>query len=214
MTGEHATPGSTTGRTAPVRLRTDRLVLRRWRAEDLEPFAALNADPEVMARFPSTLDRAASDALAETADAHFDEHGFGLWAVEVAGTGRLVGYTGLAVPRFTAHFTPAVEVGWRLARHAWGQGYATEAAAAALDDAFGRVGLAEVVSFTSVGNERSRAVMRRLGMAHDAVEDFDHPGLSPGHWLRRHVLYRLGAATWWCARGGSSARDDRPARNG
>ncbi len=188
------------GGTAPVRLRTDRLVLRRWRPEDLEPFAALNADREVMARFPSTLDRAASDALAETADAHFDEHGFGLWAVEVAGTGQFVGFTGLSVPRFTAHFSPAVEVGWRLARAAWGHGYATEAATATLDDAFGRVGLAEVVSFTSLGNERSRAVMRRLGMTRDPADDFDHPSLPACHWLRRHVLYRLGAEAWRVSR--------------
>lgn len=179
-----------------VPLRTDRLVLRRWRPADLAPFAALNADPEVMEHFPSTLDRAASDALAAAADAGFDERGFGLWAVEVAATGAFIGFTGLAVPRFEAHFTPVVEVGWRLARPAWGHGYATEAATAALDDAFGRLGLAEVVSFTAVPNARSQAVMRRLGMTHDPGDDFDHPNLPAGHRLRRHVLYRIDAAAW------------------
>ena len=179
-----------------VALRTGRLVLRRWQSTDLGAFAALNADREVMEHFPSTLDRSASDELAAVADGAFDERGFGLWAVEVAATGTFIGFTGLAVPRFQAHFTPAVENGWRLARPAWGQGYATEAATAALDDAFERVGLHEVVSFTSVPNLRSQAVMRRLGMSHDPDEDFDHPNLPAGHRLRRHVLYRVDAGAW------------------
>jgi ribosomal-protein-alanine N-acetyltransferase len=177
-------------------LRTDRLVLRRWRPADLEPFAALNADPEVMEHFLSTLDRSASDALAAAADAALDRHDSGLWAVEVASTGAFIGFTGLAVPRFEAHFTPATEVGWRLARSAWGNGYATEAATAALDDAFDRMGLDEVVSFTSVTNVRSQAVMRRLGMTHDPDDDFDHPNIPAGHRLRRHVLYRIDVAAW------------------
>ena len=177
-------------------LSTERLVLRRWRADDLEPFAALNADPKVMEHFPSTLDRPASDALAAAADAAFDRHAFGLWAVEVAATGVFIGFTGLAVPRFEARFTPAVEVGWRLARSAWGHGYATEAATAALDDGFGRVGLSDIVSFTSVLNLRSQAVMRRLGMTHNAADDFDHPNLPAGNRLRRHVLYRIDAPGW------------------
>lgn len=177
-------------------LRTDRLVLRRWRPSDLDPFAVLNADPEVMEHLPAALDRPGSDALAALADASFDQHGFGLWAVEVRASGGFIGFTGLAIPRFQAHFTPAVEIGWRLARPAWGCGHATEAAGAVLDDAFGRIGLSDVVSFTSVGNTRSRAVMRRLGMTHDQAEDFDHPSLPPGHPLRRHVLYRLDAAAW------------------
>lgn len=177
-------------------LRTDRLVLRRWREDDLDPFAALNADPEVMEHFPSRLDRAASDALAAAADGAFDRHGFGLWVVEVAATGAFAGFTGLAVPRFDAPFTPAVEVGWRLARWAWGNGYATEAATAALDLGFFRAGLDEVVSFTSAENARSRAVMRRLGMTRDPSADFDHPMIPPGHRLRPHVLYRLGRPQW------------------
>jgi len=170
-------------------IRTERLVLRRWREEDKEPFAALNADPVVMEHFPATLTREESDALVERIEAGFDEHGFGWWAVEA--DGEFIGFTGLSVPRFTAHFTPCVEIGWRLARSAWGRGFATEAARASLEDGFGRAGLIEVVSFTAVPNVRSQAVMRRLGMTHDPAEDFDHPALPEGHPLRRHVLYRI-----------------------
>ncbi|WP_260617190.1 GNAT family N-acetyltransferase [Microbispora hainanensis] len=170
-------------------IRTERLVLRRWREDDKEPFAALNADPVVMEHFPATLSREDSDALAERIEAGFDEHGFGLWAVEA--DGEFIGFTGLSVPRFTAPFTPCVEIGWRLARSAWGRGYATEAARASLEDGFGRAGLTEVVSFTAVQNVRSQAVMRRLGMTHDPADDFDHPALPAGHPLRRHVLYRI-----------------------
>ena len=175
-------------------------MLRRWRPADLEPFAALNADPVVMEHFPSALDRAASDGMAAAADGGFDRRGFGLWAVEVADTGTFIGFTGLNVPRFDAPFTPAVEVGWRLARPAWGHGYATEAATATLDDAFGRVGLSQVVSFTSVGNLRSQAVMQRLGMTRDPADDFAHPNLPAGHRLSRHVLYRIDADVWRAAR--------------
>jgi RimJ/RimL family protein N-acetyltransferase len=170
-------------------LETGRLSLRRWRESDLAAFAALNADPEVMEHFPSTLSREESDALARRIEAGFEERGFGLWAVEAKGT--FLGFTGLTVPRFTEHFTPCVEIGWRLVRHAWGYGYATEAATAALDDAFGRLGLEEVVSFTAVGNLRSQAVMRRIGMSRDPAGDFDHPALPEGSHLRRHVLYRI-----------------------
>ncbi|MEZ0070797.1 GNAT family N-acetyltransferase [Planotetraspora sp. GP83] len=175
-------------------IRTERLVLRRWRGSDREPFAALNADPAVMEHFPATLSRAESDAFVDQAEARFDERGFGLWAVETAGT--FIGFTGLSVPRFTAHFTPAVEIGWRLARAAWGYGYASEAARAVLDDGFGRLRLAEIVSFTATDNLRSQAVMRRIGMTRDAAGDFDHPVLPEGSPLRRHVLYRISAAGW------------------
>lgn len=174
-------------------LRTERLLLRRWRAQDREPFAALNADPAVMEHFPAPLDREASDALVAAIEAGFERHGFGLWALEPREGGELLGFTGLAVPAFEAHFTPAVELGWRLARPAWGYGYATEAARAALEFGFGQVKLDEVVSFTAVGNLRSRAVMERLGMSHDPADDFDHPALPSGHRLERHVLYRVGA---------------------
>jgi RimJ/RimL family protein N-acetyltransferase len=165
-------------------------LLRAWRDLDLEPFAALNADPVVMEHFPATLSRAESDAFAVRVRSEMAERGFGLWAVEVPGVAPFVGFTGLAVPRFEAHFTPCVEVGWRLAREHWGRGYAPEAARAALAHGFGALGLDEIVSFTAVGNVRSRRVMEKLGMTHDPAEDFDHPGLPPGHRLRRHALYR------------------------
>lgn len=177
-------------------LHTGRLILRRWRKEDLDPFAAMNADAEVMEFFPEPLDRRSSDLLVSRIEAGFAEQGFGLWALEVAASGKFIGFTGLSIPRFEAAFTPSVEVGWRLARRAWGQGYATEAATAVLDAAFGPLGLTEVVSFTSTANLRSQAVMRRLGMAHDPCDDFEHPSLPSGHRLARHVLYRVTAAGW------------------
>jgi ribosomal-protein-alanine N-acetyltransferase len=172
-------------------LRTERLVLRQWRPADRAPFAALNADPEVMAYFPAALTRKQSDALVDAVEAHIEREGWGLWALEVRDTGAFAGFTGLARPRFDAHFTPAVEVGWRLARAAWGHGYATEAARAAAAFGFDALELSEIVSFTAAGNRRSRAVMERLGMTHDPADDFDHPALPEGHPLRRHVLYRL-----------------------
>lgn len=172
-------------------LETERLVLRRWRPADRAPFAALNADPAVMEHFPAPLTREESDAMIARAEAHLDQHGFGPWAVEVRGGAPVIGFVGLVVPRFTAHFTPCVEIGWRLARAHWGHGYATEAARAALAFGFGTVGLAEIVSFTVPANVRSIAVMERLGMTHDAAGDFDHPNLPEGHPLRRHVLYRI-----------------------
>jgi ribosomal-protein-alanine N-acetyltransferase len=152
----------------------------------------MNADPEVMEFFPAPLSRAESDDLIDRIEAGFDRDGFGLWALELRG-GGFIGFAGLARPEIAARFMPAVEVGWRLARHAWGHGYATEAARAALGFAFGPAALEEVVSFTSVGNARSRAVMERLGMTRDPAEDFDHPGIPIGDPLRRHVLYRLSA---------------------
>jgi ribosomal-protein-alanine N-acetyltransferase len=171
-------------------LRTPRLTLRRWRDEDREPFAAMNADPRVMEFFVAPLSSGESDALVGRIEAGFDRDGFGLWALEVRETGEFIGFTGLAPPEFEAHFTPAVEVGWRLAAPAWGRGYATEAARAALGFGFERAGLEEIVSMTSAVNERSRAVMERLGMRRDPADDFDHPGVPPGHPLRPHVLYR------------------------
>lgn len=172
-------------------IRTPRLVLRSWRDEDRAPFAALNADPRVMEHFPSVLTRSESDALAARLQSSIDERGFGFWAVEVPGIADFVGFVGLAVPSFTAPFTPCVEIGWRIAREHWGKGIATEGARAALDAAFDELGLSEVVSFTATGNTRSRRVMERLGMRHDARDDFDHPALPEGHALRRHVLYRI-----------------------
>jgi RimJ/RimL family protein N-acetyltransferase len=176
-------------------LRTPRLLLRRWRPEDLAPFAALNADPVVMEHMPAPLSRADSDALAARITTGWNERGHERWAVEIPGVAPFIGFVGLSVPSFVAPFTPCWEVGWRLARGHWGQGFATEAAAAALAFAFGPQGVAgldEVVSFTVPANLRSRAVMVRLGLVHDPAGDFEHPLLPPGHPLRRHVLHRLG----------------------
>jgi RimJ/RimL family protein N-acetyltransferase len=172
-------------------IRTERLLLRAWRAEDREPFAALNADPRVMQHLPALLPRAQSDALARRSESHFATHGFGPWAVEVPGVAPFIGFVGLVVPAFEAHFTPAVEIGWRLAAEHWGRGYATEAALASAAHAFDGAGLDELVSFTTPANVRSQAVMQRIGMTHDAADDFDHPRFPPGHRLSRHVLYRM-----------------------
>lgn len=172
-------------------LSTDRLALRGWRASDLDPFAALNADAEVMRFFPAPLSSAESDALVERIGVHWEAHGFGLWAVERRDDGRFIGFVGLSVPGFGAPFTPCVEIGWRLERGAWGRGYATEGARAALAYGFSELGLGEVVSFTATENRASRRVMDRLGMRRDPADDFDHPLLPEGHRLRRHVLYRL-----------------------
>ncbi|MGP4028779.1 GNAT family N-acetyltransferase [Actinomadura sp. 3N407] len=177
----------------PRTLRTDRLVLRRWKDGDREPFAALNADPEVMEHFPAPLTRRESDALIDRIESCFEEDGFGLWALEIADTGQFIGMTGLAVVRFQAPFVPAVEVGWRLARSAWGHGYAAEAARRALRAGFDGFGLDEVVSFTSTTNLKSQAVMKRIGMTHDPAGDFDHPLVDDGHRLKRHVLWRMTA---------------------
>ena len=176
-----------------MELKTERLLLRRWRPSDREPFARLNADPVVMQYFVGTLSREDSDELVDQIEKHFEEHAFGLWAIEVPGVAPFVGFVGLSVPSFEAHFMPAVEVGWRLDRPYWGRGYATEAARASLTDGFDRVGLTEIVSFTTPINLPSIAVMERLGMTRDPNDDFDHPGVPKGHPLRRHVLYRIAA---------------------
>lgn len=177
-------------------LRTPRLLLREWRDEDRDALRALNADPEVMRCLLGPMSPAASDAMLDLMRAHFEEHGFGFWALELVDGPPLIGLAGLGKPRFDAHFMPAVEVGWRLARDYWGKGYATEAAEAALDFAFTRLDLDEVVAFTVPANSRSQAVMRRVGMKHDPADDFDHPTLIEGHPLRRHVLYRIDRQTW------------------
>jgi RimJ/RimL family protein N-acetyltransferase len=175
----------------PQEVRTERLLLRRWRDADRAPFAAMNADPHVMEHFPAVFSREESDARVERICAHFDRHGYGLWAVEIAEVAPFAGFIGLSVPSFEAHFTPCVEIGWRLAAEYWGRGYATEGARAALAFGFAELGLSEIVSFTVPANTRSRRVMERLGMTYDPGDDFDHPGVADGHPLKRHVLYRL-----------------------
>jgi RimJ/RimL family protein N-acetyltransferase len=181
-------------RVASSMLRTNRLLLRPWRDADRAPFAALNADAQVMEHTPAVMTRAASDVLLTQLRAQIDRCGFGLWAVEVTEESQaapFVGFVGLNVPTWEAPFTPCVEVAWRLARHAWGRGYATEAARAAIDDGFGRLGFAEILAWTVPANVRSWRVMERLGMVRSPDDDFDHPSLPEGHPLRRHVLYRL-----------------------
>jgi RimJ/RimL family protein N-acetyltransferase len=173
-------------------IRTERLILRPWQDSDLPLFAAQNADPVVMRFLNGPLTRAQSDAYAARAIAHLAEHGFGKWAVEAPGVARFIGAVGLQHVRFEADFAPAVEVAWRLNRSYWGQGYATEAARAAIADGFQRVGLREIVAITAVQNEASRRVMQRLEMQY--MSDFDHPLVAPESPLRRHALYRLAAA--------------------
>jgi RimJ/RimL family protein N-acetyltransferase len=168
---------------------TARLLMRRWLESDREPFAALNGDQETMRFFPETLDRAASDGFVDSIESRFEEQGYGLWAIEIAGTGEFIGFTGLSPMPDGTPGAGGLEVGWRLAKSAWHHGYATEAANAALVVAFDRLGLDEIWSMTSVLNEPSIAVMRRLGLSE--VGRFDHPRVPKGHVLRPHVCYRV-----------------------
>jgi ribosomal-protein-alanine N-acetyltransferase len=170
---------------------TERLFLREWRDTDVNPFAAMNSDPRVMQYFPETYSEERTRRFVARIEACWAENGYGLWAVERQDTGRFIGYVGLWPATFPAPFTPAVEVGWRLAADQWGNGYATEAARASLGYGFDTVGLDEIVSFTSGLNVRSWRVMERLGMRRDASGDFEHPNVPEGHPVRPHVLYRI-----------------------
>jgi ribosomal-protein-alanine N-acetyltransferase len=172
-------------------LRTERLLLRRWRPEDVGPFAAMNLDPVVMEHFPSMPTPRQTAEFVGRIEHEFEERGFGLWAVEVPGSASFIGFVGLHEVAFDAHFTPAVEVGWRLAAAHWHRGYASEAARAAAAHGFETAGLAEIISMTTPSNTRSQRVMERIGMTRDPEGDFDHPFIASGHPLRRHVLYRL-----------------------
>jgi RimJ/RimL family protein N-acetyltransferase len=180
-------------------LKTERLILRHWCEQDLGPFAKLNADPKVMEYFPATLSKAESDHLARRIKNKMDEKGWGMWAVSVPGVAEFIGFIGLNAEdqvSLPAPFTPAVEVGWRIAFEYWGKGYATEGAKAALAYGFETLNLREIVSFTAVQNMRSRRVMERIGMHHNLKDDFEHPKLLEGHPLRKHVLYRLSRREW------------------
>jgi ribosomal-protein-alanine N-acetyltransferase len=170
-------------------IQTARLILRPWRRDDLPLFAELNADPVVMRLLGGVLSRADSDAYAARAEAHHTRHGFGKWAVEAPGVAPFIGAVGLSHVAFQATFTPAVEVAWRLNRRFWGQGYATEAARAAIEDGFTRIDLKQIVALTVLDNLPSQRVMQRLGMTRSI--EFDHPRYAAGHKLCRHVLYRL-----------------------
>ncbi len=176
-------------------LTTPRLILRQWRESDLEPFAAMNADPRVREFFPSMLTREESDLQAKHFADAIEKIGWSFWAVEVKSTGKFIGFIGLTNVQFTASFTPAVEIGWRLAYDSWGHGYATEGAQAALKFGFEVLNLPEIVSFAVVGNVRSQRVMEKLGMLREPESDFDHPEKPEGP-LRRHVFYRLKKSDW------------------
>jgi RimJ/RimL family protein N-acetyltransferase len=177
-------------RMEPVMLRTERLLLRPWRESDRAPFAQQNADPRVMEFFPRAHDRHESDEMAARIAARIESEGYGLWAVEVPDEAEFIGFVGLQMVPFEHHFTPALEVGWRLGFDHWGHGYATEGARAALAFAHGELGLDEVVAMTAVINVRSRRVMEKLGMTYDPRDDFEVPRIPEGHRLRPHVLYR------------------------
>lgn len=175
-------------------IRTERLLMRRWRDSDREPFAELNGDAETLQFFPSTMDRTASDAFVDRIEARFELQGFGLWALEVAATGDFIGYSGLNPMPEGVPGAGGMEVGWRLRKQFWHHGYATESARAAVGTAFGGAGLAEIWSMTAILNEPSQAVMRRLGMSEHCF--FDHPAVPVESPLRPHVLYRLGREDW------------------
>jgi RimJ/RimL family protein N-acetyltransferase len=181
-------------------IRTERLLLRRWRHADREPFAAMNADPAVVEHLQGPMSRERSDDFIDRIERHWDEHGWGLWAVEVPDVASFIGYVGLWPADYVE--PGMVEVGWRLAREHWGHGYATEAARAALEYGFTDVGLAEIVSFTVPQNERSWRVMERIGLVRDPSGDFDHPRVDRVAYpeLVRHVLYRASREDWLAAR--------------
>lgn len=170
-------------------IETDRLLLRQWRPEDREPFARMSADPEVMEHFPALLSASEADAVATRLATEIEEFGYGFWALESRATGDFVGFTGIRTPRDVLPFSPCIEIGWRLVREHWGRGYASEAARAALDFGFRELGLPEIVSFTALGNVRSRRVMERLRMTERG--EFDHPALAPDSPLRRHVWFSV-----------------------
>lgn len=172
-----------------MNLETERVLLRSWTPADRAPLAALNADPRVMEYLLGPISREASDAMADRLQALVTERGWGFWATELKATGELMGFVGLHTPSSALPFAPCVEIGWRLAARFWGKGLATEAAAEALRVGFDVLGLEEIVSFTALGNVRSRAVMRRLGMQEAGT--FEHPDVPEGSPLRLHCLYRL-----------------------
>jgi len=174
---------------------TVRLLLRRWRESDREPFQALNADARVMEFFPAPLTPRATNMGIARIERHFERYGFGLYAAELIETRAFIGFIGLNVPAFDAPFMPAVEIGWRLASAYWGRGLATEGARAVVRHAFDELKLPGLVSFTTAANVRSRRVMEKVGMAHDPAGDFEHPNLPADHPLRPHVLYRISANT-------------------
>lgn len=181
------------GQTLLPPIQSKRLILRTCRANDLAPFAAMCADPRVMEFFPGLIDRNRCNRFIDGLMSHLDEHGFTFWAMEERATGRFAGFTGLSWTDFDADFTPAVEIGWRLPFEFWGRGLASEAALASLRYGFKIAGLDEIIAITAEINRRSRVVMERIGMKRDADGDFDHPHVTEGQTIKRHVLYRIRA---------------------
>lgn len=177
-------------------IKTKRLLLRTWKDNDIESFTAMNRDKKVMQYFSRVLTREESSSLFKKISTHIEKTGWGLWAVEIPGISNFIGFIGLSPVSFRAHFTPAVEIGWRLSSSYWGKGYATEGALAALKYGFEKLNLLEIVSFTAKQNAKSRAVMKKIGMHYNSFDDFDHPKLMKRDRLCRHVLYRLTTEEW------------------
>ena len=173
-----------------IEIRTDRLLLRQWRDEDLPHLVAMNREPSVMEFVGPILSDDQSKAMMERSRQSWNERGYGRFAVEVPGVADVIGFIGLAATRFESHFTPCVEIGWRLSSRYWGHGYATEGAKAVMDHAIRVLGLSEIVSFTAAANLRSRRVMEKIGLRRDPTDDFEHPNFSPGDPLKPCVLYR------------------------
>ena len=183
-----------------AQIETPRILLRQWRLEDRDPFSRINADCEVMRYFPYCLSRDQSDAYADHFESLIRKRGWGFWAAESRADRCFIGFVGLNIPAPDLPFKPCVEIGWRLARNAWHQGYATEAARACLHFGFEKLQLPEIVSFTTLGNQRSKAVMKRLGMIEDPLR-FQHPSVPEGSPLREHCLYRISSASWRSSQG-------------
>lgn len=179
-----------------ITIQTERLILRPWQEQDVEAFAKMNADPCVMEHFPSVKTFKESAEEAQRIMDHFEKYGWGFWAAVLKNENKFIGFIGLYTAAFPAHFTPTVEIGWRLAQDYWGNGYATEGALASLDFGFSELNLNEIVAYTPTANKRSRRVMERIGMHYDPKDDFDHPNHPEGHHQRRKVLYRIKASDW------------------
>ena len=178
-----------------IEIETDRLLLRQWRESDFKPFAAINVDERVMEFFPSLLSKEESDERANICKSLIAERGWGFWALEDKLSGQFIGFTGLHIPSYDLPFSPCVEIGWRLSPKFWGQGLVTEAAKSAMNVAFKKLNLDEIVSFSVKDNYRSLAVMERLGMVKQQA-NFEHPALPVGHKLREHVLYKIKQSQW------------------
>lgn len=172
-------------------LKTNRLILRTFEESDIDPLSLINQDPKVCEFLPAISNRASTEKLIQIFIHHQQDHGFSPYAVELKSTNEMIGWCGLMIPSFDAHFMPAIEIGWRLSSQQWNQGYATEAAKAVLQYAFEELKLNEIVSFTAIENIRSRRVMEKIGLHHNSIDDFYHPKLEKLHPLCRHVLYRI-----------------------